>query len=70
MSATAEKVFALEPWLDKSGLAQFYSCGTRWIEERVAEGMPSALIAGKRKFRVSECEPWLERAGHIVRDEE
>ena len=58
----------LEPWLDKRGLASHLGCGVRWIEMRVAEGMPSALIAGRRKFRASEVEPWLERAGHIRRD--
>ena len=57
-------VVALEKWLDKRGLAEHYSCGVRWIEQRVAEGMPSEMIAGKRKFRVSETDPWLERAGY------
>jgi hypothetical protein len=35
---------------------------------RVAEGMPSAMIAGRRKFRASEVEEWLERVGHLRRD--
>ncbi len=60
-------VVPLEPWLDKRALAAHLGCGVRWIELRVAEGMPSAMIAGRRKFRVSEVEPWLERAGHIER---
>jgi hypothetical protein len=61
-------VTALEPWVDKRGLAEHFGCGVRWIEARLREGMPSAMIAGKRKFRVSEVEPWLERAGYIERD--
>ena len=61
-------VTALEPWLDKRGLAEHLGCGVRWVEARLAEGMPSAMIAGRRKFRASEVEPWLERAGHIRRD--
>lgn len=61
-------VTALEPWVDKRGLASHLGCGIRWVEERLRDGMPSAMIAGKRKFRVSEVEPWLERAGHIRRD--
>ncbi|MGH2955298.1 MAG: hypothetical protein ACRD2Z_10150 [Thermoanaerobaculia bacterium] len=61
-------VTQLEPWLDKQGLAEHLACGVRWIEDRIAEGMPCALIAGRRKFRISEVEPWLERAGHIKRD--
>lgn len=60
-------VATLEPWLDKPGIAEHLGCSVRWVELRVAEGMPSALIAGRRKFRASEVEPWLERAGHIVR---
>lgn len=61
-------VTALEPWLDKAKLAEWLSCGITWIEERTAEGMPSAIIAGKRKYRASEVEEWLERSGHIRRD--
>lgn len=61
-------VTQLERWLDKKALAEHLGCGIRWIEMRVAEGMPSALIAGRRKFRASEVEPWLERAGHLRRD--
>jgi len=61
---------ALEPWLDKPAIASFFGCSTRWIEARLKEGMPSALIAGKRKFRPSECEPWLEARGHIEREGE
>lgn len=62
------KVSQLEPWLDKYQLAAFFGCGVRWIEYRVAEGLPSALIAGRRKFRVSEVEPWMQRHGHIQRE--
>jgi hypothetical protein len=32
------------------------------------DDFPSALIAGRRKFRVSEVEAWLERAGEIRRN--
>lgn len=60
-------VVHLEPWLDKRGIADHLGCGIRWIEMRVAEGMPSATIAGRRKFRASEVEEWLERAGHLRR---
>lgn len=63
MSATT----ALERWVDKRGLAAHLGCSVRWIEERLADGMPSAMIAGRRKFRISEAEAWLERAGHLVR---
>lgn len=58
----------LEPWLDKHGLAAHLGCGVRWIEYRVRDGLPSAIIAGKRKFRASEAERWLEREGYLVRE--
>lgn len=60
-------VVQLEPWRNKRELAAFFGCSVRWIESRLAEGMPSAMIAGRRKFRASECEEWLERAGQIRR---
>lgn len=61
-------VVSMEPWLDKHGIAAHFGCSYRWIEDRLREGLPSAMIAGRRKFKVSEVEPWLERAGHIKRD--
>jgi len=56
-----------EPWLDKRRLADHLGCGIRWIEMRVVEGMPCAMIAGRRKFRASEVEDWLERVGYLRR---
>lgn len=60
-------VTQLEPWIDKRGIAEFFGCSIRKIETWTAEGMPSAIIAGRRKYRPSECEPWIERAGHLRR---
>lgn len=54
-------------WIDKRELACHLGCSIRWIEARLAEGMPSALIAGRRKFQAAEAEKWLERAGHFER---
>jgi hypothetical protein len=54
-----------ERWRDKHGLAEHFSCGIRWIEERMAEGMPYSYIAGRAKFKISRVEPWLERHGFI-----
>jgi hypothetical protein len=68
---SAEQIAALlrgaEPWLDKRGLAQHLSCSVRSIEAARAEGMPSAVIFGRRKFRVSEVEHWLEEHGYLDR---
>jgi hypothetical protein len=57
----------LEPWLDKRALAAHLDCGERWIEYRMAEGMPAWKIAGRVKFRVSEVEPWLRENGYMGR---
>lgn len=59
----------MEKWLDKHGLADQLSCGVRWIEARIAEGMPSAMIAGRRKFKVSKVEPWLKQHGYWEDDD-
>lgn len=56
-----------ERWLDKEGIAAYFSCSVRWIEERMPEGLPCVYIAKKAKFRVSEVEPWLWEHGHIQR---
>ena len=56
-----------EPWLDRKKLADHYSCSVRSIELAVSEGMPSALVFGRRKFRLSEVEPWLTEHGYIER---
>lgn len=52
-------------WRDKHGLAEHLSCGVRWIEERMAEGMPYAYIAGRAKFKVVKAEAWLYEHGFI-----
>jgi len=60
-------VTQLEPWIVKSEIAEFFGVSVRTIEYWTAQGMPSAIIAGRRKYRPSECEPWIERAGHLRR---
>jgi hypothetical protein len=57
----------IEPWLDKRAIAARYACSERWIEYREREGMPSYLIAGRRKYRASECDAWLVEHGYIAR---
>ena len=48
-----------EPWLSKRQLADYFGFSSRWVELRLREGMPSEVIGGRRRFRVSECEEWL-----------
>ena len=52
-----------EPWVSKRQLAGHFAYSTRWVELRVREGMPSQMIGGQRKFRISECETWLIERG-------
>lgn len=61
-------VIALEKWLTQDELADQLGCSPRWLRYRMAEGMPSALIAGRRKFRQTEVERWLEDHGHLRKD--
>lgn len=65
--ASPGNVHQLEPWLDKHALATYLGCKVRWIEYRVSDGMPHALIAGRWKFKISVVEPWLEEHGHLKR---
>ena len=56
-----------EPWLDRKKLADHYSCSVRSVELALSEGMPHAVVFGRVKFKVSDCEPWLEERGIIER---
>lgn len=52
-----------EPWLSKRQIAAHFGFSTRWVELRVRDGMPSQMIGGHRRFRVSECETWVLEKG-------
>ena len=56
-----------QPWLDRQALAAHLGCSVRWVELRMAEGMPHWKVAGRMKFRVSEVEAWLAENGHMER---
>lgn len=64
---TYQQPVAFEPWLDKRGLARHLMCSVRWVEARMADGMPHVRMAGRAKFHLSEVEPWLQAHGHIER---
>lgn len=63
----AEPVFALEPWLGKQRLAEYFDCSVRSIELAISEGMPHAVAFGRVKAKPSEVEAWLERTGRLLR---
>ena len=45
--------------LSKRELAVRLGRSVRWVELRVAEGMPSSLVNGRRVFVVGDVEDWL-----------
>lgn len=53
----------VEPWISKRELARTLGVGVRWLDDRVAEGLPHRHIAGAHKFRLSAVEPWLKGRG-------
>lgn len=61
----ASQVSHLEPWLTLAELAEHLKVSPRWLKYRIKEGMPSSIIAGRRKFKASTCEDWLEKEGHM-----
>ena len=50
-----------EPWMTKPQLAAHLGFSTRWVEYRVAEGMPHARFGGRLRFQASAVEDWLSR---------
>lgn len=61
------EIHQLEPWLDRRALATHLGCSVRWLEDRQAEGIPHAILAGRIKYKVSIVEPWLEEHGYLKR---
>jgi hypothetical protein len=59
---------ASDPLLTKRQLSQHPKIrrSTRWLEQRVAEGMPSQMDGNRRMFRLSEVLAWLRDHGRLV----
>ena len=55
-----------EAELTKKQLATHLRRTGRWIEQRMAEGMPSRFDGYRRMFLLSECQEWLESHGRSV----
>ena len=60
-----------DPLLSKRRLAAYFGCSPRTIQRWMQEGLPSQMIDGKRRFRLSEATAWAEtrRAGQAHRRE-
>lgn len=50
-----------EPWRTKEQIADYYGYTTRWVDLKVAEGMPMRIVGGRRRFRISLTDEWLEK---------
>jgi hypothetical protein len=50
-----------EPWRTRREIADHLGVSVRWVDYRIAEGMPSKKLRGARRLRLSEVESWLER---------
>ena len=48
-----------EPYVTKQHVAAFYRFTPRWVELRVAEGMPCHRFGGRVRFLMSEVDAWL-----------
>lgn len=54
-----------ELWMPKKRLGLELGVSPRWIEQRLSEGLPCRVIAGKTMFRLSRVEDWLTSRGHL-----
>ena len=50
-----------ERWLSKREVAEHYGFSVRWVEIQIGQGMPSRLIGGQRRLRLSEVDAWLRQ---------
>lgn len=56
-----------ESYLSKQALATHYAMSVRWVEKRIAEGLPVAdYMEGRPRLRLSETDPWLRERGHLT----
>jgi hypothetical protein len=58
---------APESYLSKQALAAHYAMSVRWVEKRIAEGLPVAdYMEGRPRLRLTETDPWLRQRGHLA----
>jgi hypothetical protein len=54
-------------WLDKRACARELGMSVRWLEDRMADGLPHRVISGKPQFRLAAVESWL-RSRALLRE--
>ena len=58
-----------EVWLTKRQLSSCIGFSKRWIETQTSRGMPSRMVGGQRRYRLSVCEGWLRENGVLIDQE-
>lgn len=48
-----------EPWLDEQTVARHFGVSPRTVRRWRTQGLPSQKWRGVRRFRLSQCEAWL-----------
>lgn len=61
-------VAQLEPYVDVDAVAAYFCMSRRWVEYRIKDGLPCKHMGRSRRFRLSDCEDWLVKEGHIRED--
>lgn len=50
-----------EAWVGESAIARHFGVSSRTVRRWRGEGMPSRLLGGSRRYRISQAEVWHER---------
>jgi excisionase family DNA binding protein len=52
-----------EPWITKQEVARHLGFSVRWVEYRIAEGLPHRRMGGRLRFQRTAVERWLSDRG-------
>ncbi len=61
----ADPLPELAPRISKQALADHYEMSTRWVEQRMSEGLPHEHMDGRARFVLNEADAWLRERGHL-----
>lgn len=58
--AHRERKLIRDRWLSKQQLADYFGRSPRWVQYRVAEGMPHRRYGQRLQFSIPQVERWLD----------
>lgn len=64
-AVTVPAVERPEGYISKQALADHYEMSTRWVEQRMSEGLPHGHMDGRARFVLSDADEWLREHGHL-----